>query len=204
MKTINSSYEASFRERGSKFLGFLFPCENEQEFGIKLNALKSNYSDASHHCYGYRIDPNSTNEFSSDDGEPSGTAGLPILNQLRSFEVVNAGLVVVRYFGGTKLGKTGLIESYGGCAKDSLSKAQLLNIVQCQWFELSYDYKEQSVIEKLKTDFNLEEDSASYLERIVLKVATTVELALSFEKRVDELVYLSISCQKLDLGFYYN
>lgn len=204
MKTITKSFQASLRERGSKFLGFLFPCENEQDFGSKLGELKSQYSDASHHCYGYRMNPNSTNEFGSDDGEPSGTAGLPILNQLRSFEVINAGLVVVRYFGGTKLGKAGLIESYGGCAELCLSDSMLFDIVQCQWFELSYDYKDQNVVEKLKKDFNLQEDSSSYLEHVVLRVATTVEDTDNFEKRVTELEYLSLSYKKLESGFYYS
>lgn len=204
MKTINKSFQASLRERGSKFHGLLFPCENEQDFGLKLGELKSQYPDANHHCYGYRMYPNSVNEFSSDDGEPSGTAGLPILNQLRSFEVINAGIVVVRYFGGTKLGKAGLIESYGGCAELCLSESTLFNIVRCQWFELTYDYKDQSVVEKLKKNFNLKEDSSSYLEQVVLKVATKVEDANAFEKRVAELEYLSLSSKKLDSGYYYS
>src|SRR5699024_755346 len=98
--------------------------------------------DATHHCYGWRISPNNIEEFAQDDGEPGGTAGLPILNQLKSFNVVNGACVVVRYFGGTKLGKAGLIQAYGHTAELCLKQAELSNLVATQNFRIIYPYQE--------------------------------------------------------------
>ncbi|HBX66135.1 MAG TPA: hypothetical protein DEG32_08245 [Balneolaceae bacterium] len=201
MFTIKKSYESSFRERGSKLLGYLFPADSEEAFAAELDKLKSKYPDATHHCYGWRINPAQPKEFSSDDGEPSGSAGLPILNQLKSFEVVNAGVVVVRYYGGTKLGKSGLIEAYGLGAQSCLEKASLVSIKPVQLFEINYPYPEENTIQKLKNDYDLEILESEYLESITLKVACPKKSALYFEREVEGLEHLNITFKKLEEHF---
>ena len=201
MKTILRQTETTLRERGSKFLGFLFPCADESEFDNELALLKSKFPDASHHCYGYRIDPNLTREFSSDDGEPSGTAGLPILNQLKSFEVINAGVVVVRYFGGTKLGKSGLIESYGECARLCLEEATLQEIVPVQLFKISYPYPAENIINKLRLNYNLVEQVSEYLEAVSITFACETEKSLHLEKELKGYAHLNIEFEKLETSF---
>ena len=201
MNTIINPTESSLRDRGSKFYGYLFPCQNEAEFTEELNLLKSRYPDANHHCYGYRIDPNNITEFSSDDGEPSGTAGLPILNQLRSFDIVNAGLVVVRYFGGTKLGKPGLIQAYGDTAKDALSNASLMKIIPVQLFQFTYPYSEELLFNKLSLDFELAEQSADYTDIVKKKVACPVEKAGSLKKYHKTVKHRGIELEELAKSF---
>lgn len=201
MVTIKKSTESSFRERGSKFMGVLFPAESEESFSSRLDEIKSKYPDATHHCYGWRINPAQPKEFSTDDGEPSGTAGLPILNQLKSFEVVNAGIVVVRYYGGTKLGKSGLIEAYGLAAQRCLEKAPLVSIKPVQLFEINYPYPEENTIQKLKNDYELEVLGSEYLESITLKVACPKKSALYFEREIEGLNHLNITFEKLEEHF---
>lgn len=173
-------------------MGYLFPCESEEQFGEELNRLKSKYPDATHHCWAWRLNPAQPKEFSSDDGEPSGTAGLPILNQLKSFEVVNAGIVVVRYYGGTKLGKSGLIEAYGRGAEFSLEKAELLSIKSVQMYEIVYPYPEENSIQKLINDFDLTVMDSEYLEKIKLNVACPKPKTDLFEKHIGGMEHLQI------------
>lgn len=201
MFSIKNSYQSSFRERGSKFLGYLFPVGTENEFSDQLEQLKSKYPDATHHCYGWRVNPAQPKEFSSDDGEPSGTAGLPILNQLKSFEVVNAGIVVIRYYGGTKLGKSGLIEAYGSAGQQCLEIARLVSIKPVNLFEVYYSYPEENTIQKLKNDYELKVLESEYLERITLKVACPKEHSMRFEKELSGLKHLHITFKKLEESY---
>ena len=201
MKTISLKTESSLRELGSKFFGFLFYCENEQTFKDHLDRIKAAFPDASHHCYGYRINPNSVVEFSSDDGEPSGTAGLPILNQLKSFDVVNAGIVVVRYFGGTKLGKSGLIASYGESARLCLEKASFQTIKSVHLFRVSYPYSEENRITKIKLNYGLTEQSSEYLEHVTLTLACFIEKSKALEQELEDLAYLGILFEKFEQTF---
>lgn len=195
------SAECNIRERGSKFLGFIFPCHNEDEFSEGLNQLRSKYPDASHHCYAWRINPNNIREFSSDAGEPSGTAGLPILNQLKSFDVINVGAVVVRYFGGTKLGKAGLIESYGSTTAECLKNAHLKPVIPVQIFKITYPYSEENVINKFKLSYDLSVLESEYLEVVKLNVACPIKLAKQFEQEISKLAHLEIEYDSLEHSF---
>lgn len=201
LKTITKTYETSFRERGSKFIGYLFPAKSEEEFQEELDRLKSKYPDATHHCWAWRLNPAQPKEFSSDDGEPSGTAGLPILNQLKSFEVVNAGIVVVRYYGGTKLGKSGLIEAYGRGAELCLESARLITIKPVQLFEIWYPYPQENTINKLKNVHELTVQDSEYLEDVKLKVACPKKSALYFERELEGLEHLKIKYRKMEESY---
>ncbi len=201
LKTITQTYESSFRERGSKFMGFLFPVKTEEEFQEQLGLLKSKYPDATHHCYGWRLNPAQPKEFSSDDGEPSGTAGLPILNQLKSFETVNAAIIVVRYYGGTNLGKPGLIEAYGRAASLCLQSASLITIKPVREFEIQYPYPEENTLQQLINNYSLHIKESEYLEHVTLKVACPLKIASRFEKELAGMEHLNIHFEKLSDSF---
>jgi len=197
LQTIQDTYKATFREKGSKFIGFLFPAASPEVFDQRLAGIKSDYPDATHHCYGWRIGPSDPEEFAQDDGEPSGTAGLPILNQLKSAEVINCGCVVVRYYGGTNLGKPGLIQAYGDAAKRCLSRAVLMQLIPTHNFRICYGYSQQKQIDQLKNGFDLKELEAEYLENITLDVACRAEQAPAFAKALQNLAHLDIEAEEL-------
>lgn len=171
MNTIRNESSETFREKGSKFIGFLFPASNTDLFEERLKQIQSKHPGATHHCYAYRINPTNLLEFAQDDGEPNGTAGLPILNQLKSYDVANVGLVVVRYFGGTKLGKSGLIEAYGRSAILCLEKVPMKKIAPYKIIEVQYPYNQQNFIDHLKNSYSLREIDAQYLEEVTLTLA---------------------------------
>ncbi len=120
-KTLSGRSEAVLREKGSRFLAFAFPIADENEFRTELERLKKTYFDATHHCYAYALPDGKTRAY--DDGEPTGTAGLPILQQVRARGLSGVAVVVVRYFGGTKLGTHGLVQAYKTAAQMALSQA---------------------------------------------------------------------------------
>lgn len=196
MKTLSRHIESSYREKGSKFLGYLFPAATHEVFEHELGTVKKEHPTATHHCYAWRIDPNKVEEFSQDDGEPSGTAGLPILNQLRSFEVVNAGLVVVRYYGGTKLGKAGLIEAYGLTARLCLESAVLQSIRQTVNFRIRYPYSEQNLIDLWKNRFDLLELESEYLQNVSLLMACPAESATRFGAELEKHAHRNIEYEE--------
>lgn len=124
--TLDGPCEAALRERSSKFLAYAWPVQNEEEIRGHLDTLRKRYYDATHHCYAWRIGPHGEAFRANDDGEPSGTAGKPILGQLLSKEVTNCLVVVVRYFGGTKLGVPGLIAAYREAAAGVLAAGRIV------------------------------------------------------------------------------
>jgi len=204
LKTPDQTYESSFRELGSKFMGYLFPVLSEKDFQEHLDQIRSKYPDATHHCWAWRLDPGQPKEFSSDDGEPSGTAGQPILNQLKSFNVINAGIVVIRYYGGTKLGKPGLIEAYGRGAEICLKKAALFAVKPVKIYEIVYPYSEENTIQKLINDHDLSVTESEYLETIKLTVACPKETSGTFETRISGLMHLNIQFELIKEHFIKN
>ena len=201
MKTVLNQPSVSFREKGSKFIGYLFPAPSVASFEDELTQIKSKHPDATHHCYAWRMDPTNIEEFAQDDGEPSGTAGLPILNQLKSFDMVNAGCVVVRYYGGTNLGKSGLIQAYGHAAQLCLEAAELATLIATQNFEICYPYAAQSRIDKLKSRFDLKEITAEYLEEVTLEIACRSEQADQFWEVLQNLKHRGIVADQLGSSF---
>lgn len=124
--TIAAPAEAASRERSSKFLAYAYPVQREEQVRELLDSLRKRYYDATHHCYAWRLGPDGENFRANDDGEPSGTAGRPILGQLLSNNLTNCLVVVVRYFGGTKLGVPGLIAAYREAAAAAIAAAEIV------------------------------------------------------------------------------
>src|SRR5690606_13293262 len=114
------------KEKGSKFIGFAYPINNEEELKNILEKIRAEHPKATHHCYAYRMGLSGENYRANDDGEPSGSAGLPIYNQLLANEITNVIVIVVRYYGGTKLGVSGLVKMYKESAKMTLEEANTI------------------------------------------------------------------------------
>ncbi|MBE6207453.1 MAG: YigZ family protein [Rikenellaceae bacterium] len=128
------------RERSSKFLSFIYPVENEEQIREALDALRKRYFDATHHCYAWRLGPRGEQFRANDDGEPSGTAGKPILGQMLSNEITDCLIVVVRYFGGTKLGVPGLIAAYKESAANAIEAATVVERTVDRRFTIDFPY----------------------------------------------------------------
>lgn len=129
-----------FRDRGSKFIAYAFPISNEQDWHQQLEAVRKEHPKATHHCFAYRLGLDKNHYRANDDGEPSGTAGRPILGQIDSFGLTNVFIVVVRYFGGTLLGTSGLINAYRECAAEALKNAEIIEKTVEEFFRLTFDY----------------------------------------------------------------
>lgn len=138
--TLAEPAEALYKEKGSKFLAYAYPVRDEEQIRECLDALRKRYYDATHHCYAWRLGADGRNYRVNDDGEPSSTAGRPILGQLLSFSVTDVLVVVVRYFGGTKLGVSGLIAAYKESALAVLSVARIVERTVDVLFEVEFGY----------------------------------------------------------------
>ncbi len=143
--TRESTY--TFTEKKSEFIGRVFPIKSEEECHQILSTVRKQHYDATHNCFGYTLGASMEVQRSSDDGEPSGTAGLPILDVLRKGQITNTLIVVTRYFGGILLGSGGLIRAYSHAASESLKEAGLVKIAPSCVYQLDCDY---SVLERLK------------------------------------------------------
>ncbi len=151
-KTIAGPSEGVYREKGSKFIALAFPVETEAEVKEKLAEIQKQYFDARHHCYSYILGPNKDAYRLNDNGEPSGTAGRPIHGQLLSKDLTNTLVIVVRYFGGIKLGVSGLINAYKTAAKDALDAATIIEKTVDESYKVSFDYSVMNSVMQLLKD----------------------------------------------------
>jgi len=153
--TIKNKGIGDHQVKGSKYFGFAYPIINSHQVKFHLQELKKEFSDASHICYAYRILNNDNiDDFSTDAGEPRGSAGLPILNALKSKKIINTAVYVVRYFGGSKLGIPGLIKSYSITTQNTLHKTTLIEYVPLITIDFSFEMKYNSRIEALIEKYN--------------------------------------------------
>lgn len=152
--TIEKEASAEFKDRGSKFIGFAFPISSVDGFKEKLNDVKKLHPKATHHCFAYRLGLDGNTFRVSDDGEPSGSAGRPILGQIDSKELVNVLVVVVRYFGGTLLGVPGLINAYKSAAALALQTTPLVQRQVEQELVIQFDYTQMNEIMRVVKQYN--------------------------------------------------
>lgn len=144
--TIDKSAQAEYKDRGSKFIAYACPIRSVEEFKERLGEIKKEHPKATHHCFAYRIGLDGNSYRVSDDGEPSGTAGRPILGQIDSKGLVNVLVVVVRYFGGTLLGVPGLIQAYRSAAALSLQMSPLVQRQVEKEFLIRFDYTQMNEV----------------------------------------------------------
>jgi uncharacterized YigZ family protein len=142
--TLSSESESIYKEKGSKFIAYASPLNFETDFSLFLERIKKEHTKARHHCYAWRLGMDKNVYRANDDGEPSGTAGRPILGQIDSFGLTNVGIVVVRYFGGTLLGTSGLIQAYKESSADALKQGELVEKTLQDIIEVRFGYDKMS------------------------------------------------------------
>ena len=154
-KTLERPSEGFFKDRGSKFISFAFPILNEADVKAHLAALRDLHPKAVHHCFAYRLGQDRMSYKISDDGEPSGTAGRPILNTLYSKEVTNVLIIVVRYFGGTLLGVPGLINAYKMATESALAEGVIISRYLFNIYELKFAYIQMNDVMRIVKEMEL-------------------------------------------------
>ncbi|TCD00612.1 YigZ family protein [Pedobacter frigidisoli] len=155
-KTIEKAAEGIFRDKGSKFIAIAYPIRSEDEVKPIITNLRAEHSKARHFCYAYRLTPDRSIFRINDDGEPSGTAGRPILNCLLSEDITNILIVVVRYFGGTLLGVPGLINAYKCASIVAITESNIISKTVNDIYEINFDYLQMNDVMKLVKDENLQ------------------------------------------------
>jgi uncharacterized YigZ family protein len=156
-KTVSAPAEGIFRDRGSRFIGFIYPVSSQEEITAKLNELRKEHHGARHHCYAWRLGADGAAFRANDDGEPSGTAGKPIYNQILSAGITNALIVVVRYFGGTLLGASGLINAYKQAAIEAIGNTEIIEKQIMEIYSLQFEYAAMNDVMKILKDHELKQ-----------------------------------------------
>ena len=183
-KSIAAPSEGLFKDNGSRFLAFAYPVETEEEVKSIVAALRKEYHDARHHCVAYRLGYKGDVWRASDDGEPSGSAGRPILGQIDSLGLSDVAVVVVRYFGGIKLGIPGLIRAYKTSTADALSSAQIIEKVAARSFRLHFDYLSMNAVMKVLKDMDLPQSAQDFGERCSLVTRVRLSAVEDFMERI--------------------
>ena len=181
-KTIASpSEEILFKEKNSKFFGYAFPITSEEEIKSHLEILRKQHYGAVHYCYAFQIGTDKIQFRANDDGEPSNTAGAPIYGQIQSFDITNIIIVVVRYFGGTKLGVGGLISAYRTSAQMALEASEIIEKTINIHYTISFDYKNMNKVMRVIKEKNLDIISQK------MELSCTIEIAT--RKKNAEMVF---------------
>jgi uncharacterized YigZ family protein len=172
-KTIASpSTEILFKEKNSKFFGYAFPVTSEDEIKSIVNNLRKQHFGAGHFCYAFQVGTDTVSFRANDDGEPSNSAGMPIYGQIQSFGLTNVLVVVVRFFGGVKLGVGGLISAYKTAAQMALEESVILEKTIDVHFKISFDYKNMNKVMRIIKEKNLEIISQQMKESCQIIIAT--------------------------------
>lgn len=192
-KSIAAPSKGIFKDKGSKFLAFAYPVESEEEAKAIISTLKREYFDARHHCYAWRLGLLGDRWRANDDGEPSSTAGKPILGQIISNGLSDILIVVVRYFGGTLLGTSGLINAYKSASADAIAAAKVAEKIATVRYRISFDYARMNAVMKCLKDFLLPVELPSFGDECTLETS----VPLSAEKQFTESMNKISICQRV-------
>lgn len=195
--TIEKESEGYFKDKGSKFYSYAFPFENEEKIKEIIVILKKKHHGARHFCYAWRLGTENIRHRANDDGEPSSTAGKPILGQLQSFEVTNILIVVVRYFGGTLLGVSGLINAYKNAANDVLNNSKILIKLIEKKYKVSFTYNELNDVMHLLKQENYNIINTDFKESCSLIFSVRKSEAENAEKLFNRLYKVQLKEIKL-------
>lgn len=179
-KSIEAPSEGLFKDLGSRFIARAYPVESEAEVRDIVAAIRKEYHDARHHCFAYRLGLEGEPWRASDDGEPAGSAGRPILGQIDSAGLSDILVVVIRYFGGIKLGIPGLIRAYKTSTADALAQARVVEKVAGRWYGLRFPYASLPAVMKIVKDLDLPQRGQSFLEECTLEVRVRRSLEEKF------------------------
>ena len=191
-KTISKPIENTLlKEKGSKFIGFAFPVNNEVELKKALDKIKSEHPKATHHCYAFRLGINGENYRANDDGEPNGSAGLPIYNQLLAHEITNTLVIVVRYYGGTKLGVAGLVKAYKESAKITLEEAEIITKELETEIEIQFNFNQQNTIFTILSKFDAKIINFDAQENCVIQASIKTSQQKNISDILSEMQYIT-------------
>lgn len=196
-KTIKAPSKGLFREKGSRFISFATPLHSIEEVKPILDGYKKEYHDARHHCYAYLIGQDKSIWRANDDGEPSGTAGKPILGQINSNDLTNILIVVIRYFGGTLLGVSGLINAYRSAAAEAIRNSEIIECQVKDFYMIKFPYSGMNEVMKI-----LKEENISQADQI-FEINCSLNISFRLTKKEVILKRLS-SIENLTLHYLYT
>ena len=194
-RSIEAASEGLFKDNGSRFIALAYPVETEDQVKDIVAGLKKEYHDARHHCYAYRLGHLGDRFRANDDGEPSGSAGRPILGQIDSAGLSDILVVVVRYFGGIKLGIPGLIRAYKTSTADALAQAKVVEKVAGLSFRVRFDYLDMNAVMKVLKDLSLPVSGQIFDTQCSVDVRVRLTLLEGFRERMGQIG----SCQLEEL-----
>lgn len=205
-KTLYKLCETQIIEKKSRFIATSKPIISEEEAQAFIYELRKKYNDATHNVYAYRVFENNQIERQSDDGEPSGTAGLPILDVLRKENIQNAVTVVTRYYGGTLLGAGGLVRAYGSCAKNSILSSGIIEKVLYQTISIKVDYNLSGKVqyETLKNNYIIKD--TMYLDNVEFIILVESSDVITFTNLITDLCKgtCNITLNEKVYGFWFE
>lgn len=197
-RTIKKRGEGLFKDKGSKFIALAIPVETEEEVKTSLEEVRNAYHDARHHCYAYRLGPLMDTYRANDDGEPSSSAGKPILGQIRSYELTNILIVVVRYFGGTLLGVGGLINAYKTAASQAIEDTKIIEHELHDYYDIYFEYPDMNDVMRI-----LKEETMQQVDQgFDTSCRITMKVKRGFKGKVFTRLDLLDSCKIEHKGTY--
>lgn len=199
-KTVEKRAREIFIEKKSKFIATVAPCSSEEEALSFLNEIKKEFSDATHNVYAYCIDENQIFRY-SDDGEPSQTAGMPVLDAMRKEDIVDAAVVVTRYFGGTLLGTGGLVHAYSESARLGLRSAGIVTRKMCNIVAVNTDYSFVGKIRHITGEKHLVIEDTVYAESVTFFVCVPINATELFMKEITEATNAQAVCTVTDTKY---
>jgi len=188
--TVKAFSEGLYKEKGSRFISMAWPVTNQEEIKSILEKARKEHHSARHHCYAWMLGQNRENFRVNDDGEPSGSAGKPILGQINAFQVTNVLIVVVRYFGGKLLGISGLINAYRTAAEDAINNAQATEKMIMQSWSISFTYLSMNDVMKVLKEEGCDQQSHQYGNDCSIEIsmrASSAERTLERLKKINNL-----------------
>jgi uncharacterized YigZ family protein len=186
-QTIEAPAEGMYKEKGSKFIAKAYPVKSDEQVKEILEQVKDDFHDARHHCYAYILGPTGNRWRANDDGEPSGTAGKPIHGQLLSFNLTNTLVVVIRYFGGTRLGVSGLINAYKTATHDALSNARIITRTVDAIYKVTFGYAMMNEAMRLVKELNLQIVEQHFDNTCAVKLRVRRSLESEFLSRCSKI-----------------
>ena len=182
--TIKKTSEGLYKEKGSKFIALAFPVGSEEEVKERLIELRKNYHDARHHCYAYILGNDGKNTRANDDGEPNHSAGDPILGQIKSRGLTNTLIVVIRYFGGTKLGVSGLIHAYKTAASEALDQNEVVQKDIVEKFRFHFPYENMNEVMRIIKEMDIRITNQGFDTQCTLDVSVKVSAIEPLQNKI--------------------
>jgi uncharacterized YigZ family protein len=192
-KTLKNPSHGLFKAKGSKFLAFAFPVTSINDIKPLLDEYRKKYHDARHHCYSYVIGADKGLWRANDDGEPSGTAGKPIMGQINSFDLTNILIIVVRYFGGTLLGTSGLINAYKSASIEALSIAEIIECTVNEYYKIEFPYSSINSIMKIIKEENINQSDQAFELKCAMNINFRVSARDNIIKKLGEIEKITIT-----------